>query len=100
MDTRLDPADLVRLGLDPQAVEVLALAPGDVALWHLYTLHGSGPNRSAADRRFYLNGYVRAADCDRGEWTFRDGRSVSLGAPALVHYEDLHFRPEPHYVDD
>jgi ectoine hydroxylase-related dioxygenase (phytanoyl-CoA dioxygenase family) len=100
MDSPADVADLARLGLDPQALEVLELAPGDVALWHLYTLHGSGPNRCAADRRFYLNGYVRAADCDRGEWTFRDGRPVPLGPPVLVHYEDLHARPEPHYVGD
>ncbi|MFO1153369.1 MAG: phytanoyl-CoA dioxygenase family protein [Rhodospirillales bacterium] len=100
MDTPMDVTDLVRLGLDPHAVEGVELAPGDVALWHLYTLHGSGPNRTAADRRFYLNGYVRAADCDRGEWTFRDGRAVRLGAPVMVHYEDLHERPEPHYVGD
>ena len=100
MDMPADAADLVRFGLDPQALEVLELAPGDVALWHLYTLHASGPNRCAADRRFYLNGYVRAADCDRGEWTFRNGRAVPLGAPVLVHYEDLHARPEPHYVGD
>jgi ectoine hydroxylase-related dioxygenase (phytanoyl-CoA dioxygenase family) len=100
MDRALDTADLAALGLDPAAAHTLKLAPGDVALWHLYMLHGSGPNASTMDRRFYLNGYVRAADCDRGEWTFRDGRPVELGKPVLVHYEDLFRRPEPHYVDD
>ena len=60
---------------------------------------GSGSNRSNHKRRFYINGYVRAGDCDRGEWAFRGGRAVPLGPiPALVHYEELRERPEPHYV--
>jgi len=86
-------------GLDPSQLIDLALEPGDVALWNLYTIHGSGPNRTGSDRRFYLNGYVRAADCDRGEWAFRAGEPVNLGAPVLVHYDDLYARPEPHYVE-
>ena len=44
-------------------------------------------------------GYVRAEDCDRGEWAFRDGKPVPFGPePALVHYEALRERGEPHYV--
>ncbi len=99
MQTALDEGDLARLGLDPARVTTLDMAPGDVALWHLHLLHGSGPNSEAADRRFYINGYVRASACDRGEWAFRDGNPCALGAPVLVHYEELHARPEPHYVD-
>jgi ectoine hydroxylase-related dioxygenase (phytanoyl-CoA dioxygenase family) len=99
MDRALSDADLVALGLDPAARIHLCLEPGDVALWHLYTIHGSGPNLSAGERRFYLNGYVRAANCDRGEWAFRAGEPCPLGAPVLVHYEDLHTRPEPHYLE-
>lgn len=91
---------LAAAGLDPSSVIDLVLEPGDVALWSVFTIHGSGSNSTQGDRRFYLNGYVRAADCDRGEWTFRDGRAVQLGAPVLVHYEELHARPEPHLVDD
>jgi hypothetical protein len=91
---------LAAAGLDPARLVDLELDPGDVALWNVYTIHGSGPNRSAGDRRFYLNGYVRAADCDRGEWAFRDGAPCPLGRPVLVHYEDLDARPEPHYLDD
>jgi ectoine hydroxylase-related dioxygenase (phytanoyl-CoA dioxygenase family) len=100
MDRPLDDADLRRAGFDPASGQTLDLEPGDVALWHLYTLHGSGPNLSPGDRRFYINGYVSAAMCDRGEWAFRNGEPVALGAPVLVHWEDLHVRPEPHYVDD
>ena len=77
----------------------LILEPGDLALWSPYLVHGSGENRSDHKRRFYINGYVRADDCDRGEWAFRDGLPVPLGpVQALVHYEELRERPEPHYV--
>ena len=100
MDTPLCEEDLTSVGLDPGGAVSLELDPGDVALWDLYMVHGSGPNGSALDRRLYINGYVNAENCDRGEWTFRQGEPVSLGAPVLVHYEDLHARPEPHYVDD
>lgn len=100
MDRPLSEDDVHAFGLAPDMRRPLLLEPGDVALWHLYLVHGSGPNGSSLDRRFYLNGYVRAADCDRGEWAFRDGEPCALGEPALVHYEDLHARPEPHYVGE
>jgi len=92
-------AALLSAGLSPaDAVDVL-LDPGDLALWSPYLVHGSGANRSDHRRRLYINGYVRAEDCDRGEWAFRDGEPVPLGSePALVHYEDLYERGEPHYV--
>lgn len=95
----MSDAALVAAGLDPgDAVDVL-LEPGDVALWNPYLVHGSGTNCETHQRRLLINGYVRAADCDRGEWAFRGGRPVPIGAePALVHYEQLHERPEPHYV--
>lgn len=101
MDVALDDAGhLASLGVDAsQAVPVL-MNPGDVAVWHVHTLHGSGPNRSAIDRRLYINGYVTAANCDRGEWAFRDGVPCPLeGEPALVHYEDLYTNPGPMFVD-
>ncbi len=100
LDQAMAAADLARVGLDPACVETVELEPGDIALWNLFTVHGSGPNRSAGDRRLYINGYVAADCCDRGEWTFRDGAPCALGAPTLVHYEDLHERPEPHDLDD
>jgi ectoine hydroxylase-related dioxygenase (phytanoyl-CoA dioxygenase family) len=100
MDTPLREDDLTRIGLDPAKAVFVELDPGDVAFWNLYMVHGSGPNRATTDRRLYINGYVNAKNCDRGAWTFRKGTSVPLGAPVLVHYEDLHARPEPHYVDD
>jgi hypothetical protein len=80
------------------AVEVV-MEPGDVALWNPFLVHGSGSNRGDHRRRLYINGYVRAEDCDRGEWAFRDGRPVPFGRePALVHYEALRERGEPHFV--
>ncbi|NUR44560.1 MAG: phytanoyl-CoA dioxygenase family protein [Sphingomonas sp.] len=79
----------------------LVLEPGDLALWSPYLIHGSGTNRSTHKRRFYINGYVRAADCDRGEWAFRNGLPVPFGPkPTLVHFEELRERPGPHYPVD
>ena len=100
VDQALAEARLSAAGLDPKKLVTLELDPGDVALWNVYTIHGSGPNHTESDRRFYLNGYVRAADCDRGEWAFRDGVPCPLGEPVLVHYDALHDRPEPHYVEE
>jgi ectoine hydroxylase-related dioxygenase (phytanoyl-CoA dioxygenase family) len=89
---------LEAVGLSEADAVDLRLEPGDLALWSPFLVHGSGANRSNHRRRFYINGYVRAADCDRGEWAFRNGRPVSLGPkPALVHFEELLERPEPHY---
>jgi ectoine hydroxylase-related dioxygenase (phytanoyl-CoA dioxygenase family) len=86
-------------GLDPQSAVELELEPGDLALWSPFLVHGSGVNRSNHLRRLYVNGYVRAEDCDRGEWAFRGGEPAPLGPePALVHYEALRERGEPHYV--
>jgi len=88
------------VGLTEADAVDLILEPGDFALWSPYLVHGSGTNRSNHRRRFYINGYVRAVDCDRGEWAFREGKPVPFGPrPALVHYEELHEHPEPHYVD-
>ena len=95
----LRAAELARAGLAEENVVELRLEPGDLALWSPYLVHGSGTNRSSHKRRFYINGYVRARDCDRGEWAFRHGKPVQLGpVPALVHYEGLRERPGPHYV--
>lgn len=90
---------LAAIGLDPADLVHLELEPGDFALWNSYLVHGSGKNDSDHYRRFYINGYVRAADCDRGEWAFRDGREVPLGPrPNLVHFEQLFEKPGPHFV--
>lgn len=100
MDVAMDTAQLRDFGADPENTVSVEMAPGDVALWHVYTLHGSGPNRAPIDRRLYINGYVTAGNCDRGEWAFRDGQPCPLeGDPALVHYEDLFTNPGPMFVD-
>ena len=93
-DAALDDA-----GLSASDVVDVILEPGDLALWSPYLVHGSGTNRSSHKRRFYINGYVRAEDCDRGEWAFKEGRPVPFGPEqAIVHYEELRERPGPHYV--
>ena len=97
-EAQYDEECLRKHDLNPERLVDLILEPGDVALWGPYTIHGSGLNRSAMNRRFYLNGYVIAQNCDRGEWAFRDGRPCRLEEPVLVQYDDLMTRPEPHYV--
>ena len=99
LGTAMSDAMLDAIGLSASDAVDLILEPGDLALWSPYLVHGSSTNRSDHKRRFYINGYVRALDCDRGEWAFRDGRPVAFGPrPALVHYEDLRERSGPHYV--
>ncbi|MGE5564242.1 MAG: phytanoyl-CoA dioxygenase family protein [Bacillota bacterium] len=99
LGTAMTDDALAAVGLcEADAIE-LVLEPADFAMWSPYLVHGSGTNSSDHKRRLYINGYVRAADCDRGEWAFRNGEPVPFGPkPALVHYEDLFERPGPHYV--
>jgi ectoine hydroxylase-related dioxygenase (phytanoyl-CoA dioxygenase family) len=97
---RDDLDELAAVGIDARSAVPLELAPGDVALWHPFLVHGSGANVSRRDRRAYLNSYVAAASTDRGEWAMRRGEPCELGAPMLVDYDALYERPEPHYVDD
>lgn len=100
LGTAMSDAALASIGLSAGDAIDLVLEPGDLAMWSPYLVHGSGTNCARHKRRFYINGYVRAEDCDRGEWAFRGGCPVAFGPkPALVHYEELYERPEPHYVD-
>jgi len=78
LDQELSEADLAARGLNPAALVDIELDPGDVALWGLFTVHGSGVNRAGHDRRVYINGYVTAEDCDLGTWAFQDGRPCPL----------------------
>jgi ectoine hydroxylase-related dioxygenase (phytanoyl-CoA dioxygenase family) len=100
LGTAMSEDALAAVGLSDEDAIDLLLEPGDLALWSPYLVHGSGKNVSRHKRRLYINGYVRAGDCDRGEWAFRGGRPVPLGPrQRLVHFEDLHERPGPHYTD-
>jgi hypothetical protein len=101
LGTAMTEDALEEVGLSEDDAADLLLEPGDLALWSPFLVHGSGKNSSDHRRRLYINGYVRAEDCDRGEWAFRDRAPVPFGPePALVHFEGLRERPEPHYVDN
>ena len=98
LGTAMTDDALEAVGFSSADVIDLVLEPGDLALWSPYLVHGSGKNVSDHKRRLYINGYVRAGDCDRGEWAFRNGEPARFGPrPALVHYDELYERPDPHY---
>lgn len=68
-----------------------------ISLWNPYLVHASGLNSASHLRRLYINGYIRAEDCDRGEWAFRDGEPVPFGPEPLWSIM-VRERGEPHYV--
>ena len=48
-------------------LDAVEMEPGDVVLWHPYTIHGSPPNKSdSKSRKFYVVGYMAASCCDTG----------------------------------
>jgi len=81
--------------LDYEKKDLLPLytEPGDVVLWHVDTIHGSGLNHSQTmDRCIYINGYVRAQSCMRGHWAFIKGQPIPLPpaeVPVLVQHEPI-----------
>ena len=100
MNAALSDRDLADLGLDPSRIVALELDPGDLALWGLYTIHGSGPNvfdHRQADLRQRLcrGGQLRPRRMGLPRW-----RALSPGEPTLVHYEDLYSNPGPLYVEE
>lgn len=102
MNSASDENDLAPAGLSVDDAVPCILDPGDLVIWTLFTLHGSGSNTSMRNRRFMINNYMRAEDApDRGEWTFRDGVSTPLGVtPNICKYEQLLEKPGPFYMDD
>jgi len=90
--------ELRSVGIDPADVLNVELEPGDLVMWGLLTVHGSLPNESDHDRAFAISSYVRGETSNRGEWTFRDGKSVPLGEqPQICKNERLYQNLEPHY---
>jgi ectoine hydroxylase-related dioxygenase (phytanoyl-CoA dioxygenase family) len=90
--------ELRSVGIDPSTIVDIELEPGDLVMWGLLTVHGSLANTSSSDRAFAISSYVRGETSNRGEWTFRNGKSVPLGdRPQICKNERLHENLEPHY---
>ena len=72
-------------------IKDVELEPGDGALWSAYTVHGGGFNTTKhLDRRLYINGFITAKNCTRGEWAWREGRTCGLfGEQALIQFEEV-----------
>jgi len=86
---------------DPR-IKPLIMDPGDVVIWNAFVVHGGGFNSSNyLDRRFYINGYVKAENCTRGEWAWKNGRSVPLTEDnALIQFEKVNEVKEAFYPED
>ena len=89
------------VGINPREAVSVEMEPGDVALWGPFMIHGGGINSTADNfRRLYINGYVKADNCDRGQPVLDHGKPVPLTIPALIQYENLYSNPHPHYPED
>eukprot|EP00040_Diaphanoeca_grandis_P006120 m.36032 g.36032 ORF g.36032 m.36032 type:complete len:338 (-) comp17243_c0_seq1:113-1126(-) len=81
---------LRRVGADPSKLKTLALEPGDVGLWNPFVIHGGGLNSSENSfRSFYIQGFVTAANCDRGHVAFLNGVPQPLGDPVLIQLDNF-----------
>ena len=47
----------------------------------------------------YINGYVLADNCDRGEWVWKNGEPVALDPlnQALVQFDQVHTQTDAFY---
>ena len=89
-----------RAGIDTGKMIDVEMSAGDIALWGPYTVHGGGINTTSDNaRRLYINGYVKAENCDRGEWAFKAGQplSIDFDQQALIQFEEIHSKTEPFY---
>jgi ectoine hydroxylase-related dioxygenase (phytanoyl-CoA dioxygenase family) len=88
---------LRRAGVNPDDLAEVELAPGDVLAWGPYTIHGGGLNSTTPDpvtgarqtRAFYINGFAKASNCDRGHVAWLDGVAQPLGEPVLVQMDNF-----------
>jgi ectoine hydroxylase-related dioxygenase (phytanoyl-CoA dioxygenase family) len=98
-DTR--ESAVAQVGIDPREAVSVEMEPGDIALWGPYLIHGGGINSTPDNfRRLYINGYVKADNCDRGQPVLDHGRPVPLTLPALIQYDGLYTNPHPHHPED
>lgn len=99
MNEMTQRTELLAAGLNPDDALPVVLEPGDLVIWTLTTVHGSGANTSTRNRPFLLNSYVRAESAPtRGEWVFRDGVSTPLGdEPQICKLENLADYDQPTY---
>jgi len=106
LDFERDPRDQSLYNVphyeDDPRIRDMELNPGDVALWSAYTVHGGGYNTTEfQDRRLYINGFVKADKCDRGEWAWREGRTCHLhGKQALIQFDEVDTIAEAFYAGE
>lgn len=88
---------LAKCGIDPTQLTECELQPGDLMAWGPYMIHGGGLNSTVPDpvtgarqtRATYINGYVKAENCDRGHVAWLDGVPQPLGEPVLIQMDNF-----------
>jgi ectoine hydroxylase-related dioxygenase (phytanoyl-CoA dioxygenase family) len=80
---------LARVGVRHEELRTLELAPGDVGVWSPFVVHGGGLNTSAdCHRAFYIQGFGKHANLDRGHVAWLQGQAQPLGEPVLVQLDN------------
>lgn len=64
------------------------LEPGDVILFNAFLIHGSTANRSDRQRRVYINGYARRAQCIHGIPVMSGGRIIQEPRGFMEYEQD------------
>lgn len=78
-------SELREMDLAPDRICAVCLEPGDMVMWNAFTVHGSGPNRSAhRDRRSFTIASMRAGDCDVGIDAYVHGRPVAAAQVGMA----------------
>ena len=81
---------LARVGVRHEELRTLELAPGDVGVWSPFVVHGGGINTSTdCHRSFYIQGFGKLANLDRGHVAWLQGQAQPLGEPVLVQLENF-----------
>ncbi len=68
-------------------VNLLTAKAGDLLAWNPYLVHGSKANTSEFPRRFYINGFAKAENCQNGIDVYVNGKPVSLKIDSATRWD-------------
>ena len=74
---------------DATKAVVPSMEPGDAVFFNPLIIHGSTPNKSATDRRVYINGFARRDACSHGNVVLKNGVIVENDSNFMEFEEEL-----------